>query len=149
MVTPPASSSAAPSEPVSGSPPASGEASAEPFDLSPYLTGKLSLLNLAESKLEVLVNYVDTDTGEPSLLATLVLEPLDFNAQKVPPGTYEIEFRDAGSATANAMCRLVLEDFGVFRFVAVDEGVAITRDGYEPTESAELFVSTSSLCGGV
>jgi hypothetical protein len=105
------------------------------------------VLNLAESKLAVVVNYVDTDTGESSLLARLAVEPLDFSAQKIPPGTYQIEFSVTGSATARGTCRLLVKDAEAFRFVAVDEGVAVSKDGYEPATAAELFAATSSLCG--
>jgi hypothetical protein len=132
--------------PSPGSPGPAGSPSSEPIDISAYLTVRLSVVNLAEVPVDVVVSLVDTSTGDVTQLITLVLEPLDFESQKVPPNVFDVVFTVRGSATALASCRMQVENDDSLDFAALDDAVAVSKRGYVPADRSELFVATSTLC---
>ncbi len=115
-------------------------------ELDAILTSSITLLDLADGDLSVTVSYVDPTSGEAIDLGVYDLGSTEQQTQQVPPGTYKLEFRSSGAATAQA-CTIEVGDKDAITFAAVDDAVAVGKAGSEPAAARELFVATSSLCG--
>ncbi len=75
------------------------------------------------------------------------LEPFDIGGfSSLRPGRYQLDFESENNPTLALTCTIVAENGDVYRFVAVPEGLAITREGEPAQSAAELDASTSSLC---
>lgn len=64
----------------------------------------------------------------------------------MPPGIYELNFRQPSTATGDASCTIEVGETDGYVFAALGDAIAVTRTGVTPTDAAELFVATSSLC---
>ncbi len=115
-------------------------------ELDAYLTSSITLLDLAEGDLSVVVAYLDTTSGEAIDLGTYDLSSNEQRTDQVPPGTFKLEFRTPGTAKPQA-CTIEIGDKDAITFVAIEGAVAIGKAGSKPAAIKELFVATSSLCG--
>ena len=162
QVTAAASALAASPSPVSTpSPPASATAAAEASapaastrprpsldasQLAAYLTATLSLFDVADADVSVTLTYIDPTSG-PFEFGTYSLGASEQLSHAVPPGTYRIAFQVAPASGKGPTCTIDLNDGStVTFFVASREAIAVTRIGFKPAKSADLFVATSSLC---
>jgi len=149
---PTASPSEAPTPPPTASPSAAPSASARPrpsidqADLDAILTSSITLLDLADDDLAVMVAYVDPDSDEAIDLGTYSLAFAEQQTNQVPPGVYRLDFRQPVDDATGATCTIDLSDGEAYTFAAIDGGVAVSRAGDTPTDARELFVATSSLC---
>ena len=142
-----------PTEPPSTPEPSPSEAAASPkalpsidqATLDAMLTSSITLLNLAEADLSVVVMYREAEAEAPFPLGEYILASTDQQTYEVPAGFYDLQFGHAGSGAGDA-CTIALADGDAYTFVAVDGAVAIARAGDAPTQASELFVATSSLC---
>jgi hypothetical protein len=117
------------------------EASAAQFSAT------IRLLNLADSDIAVSVAFIDPSTPQPQDLGTYTVGASGQESDSVPPGTYRLAFKQPLGASAGSTCTIAIAKGGVVTFVAVPGAIAVSRTGYAPTKSADLFVPTSSLCG--
>jgi len=115
-------------------------------EVAAYLTASITLLDLADEGLAVDVLYVDSSGGAPFPVGTYTLEPQEQSTNAVPPGVYELTFRQPSTATSGATCTIEVGETDGYIFAALGDAIAVTRTGGTPTEAAELFVATSSLC---
>lgn len=106
----------------------------------------MTVVNLADQPMEVSIAFVDSDTGKATPITTQTLAPFDFDGESVPPATFDIQFKLSGGATPLATCRVKVGDAETYRFAALNDAVAVQKDGYQPAKGADLFVATSPLC---
>ena len=115
------------------------EASAAQFSAT------IRLLDLADGDVAVTVAFIDPSSGPPSPLGTYTISPSGRQSDAVPPGTYRLVFLQSGSTTGPT-CTITLAKGGVYTFVVVPGAIAVSRAGYTPTTTADLFVPSSTLC---
>jgi hypothetical protein len=117
-----------------------------PIDLAPYLTAELTFVNLSSGTVTVDVLLIDPDTKQSQTLATQTVEPQGFVSEKVLPLPYTVNFTKAGAEAPYASCTVNITDVQIFDFAALDDAVAVDLRGATPSDPAELWVDTSSLC---
>lgn len=115
-------------------------------ELDAYLTSTITLVDLADEDLEVVVTYVDPGSETPFPLGVYTLESMDQITNDAPPGTYTLEFHQPAGSTSATSCTFEIADAEGYIFAALGDAVAITTTGAQPTDADELFVATSSLC---
>lgn len=118
------------------------------LQLSSMLTGaaNVSLVNLDDHVLAVDLERLDV-SDENSWSDSERLEPFGIGGfSSLQPGRYQLDFRSDGNPTLALTCTIAAENGDVYRFVAVPEGLAITREGQAAQSADELDASTSSLC---
>lgn len=115
--------------------------------LSAYLTGRVTLLNVADADLAVTVTYVDPAGGQPQALGTYSVLTFGQQTSALPAATYRLDFRQPPGSATGLTCTIAVKNGQAFTFVAVPGAIAISRVGYTPTRGRDLFVATSSLCG--
>jgi hypothetical protein len=111
------------------------------------LTSSITLLNLADADLGVVVAYGEADTDEAIDLGTYTVGFTEQQTNDVPPGVYRLEFHQPADGATASTCTIDLADGEAYTFVAIDGAIALTRTGDAPTDAGELFVATSSVCG--
>jgi hypothetical protein len=141
-----ATTSAAPTETPAASRSHKPLPSIDQTELDAYLTSSITLLDLADADLSVVVGYLDPTSGEAIDLGTYDLGSTEQLTDQVPPGTFKLQFRMPGSSTPQT-CTIEIGDKDAITFVAVEGAVAIGKAGSKPASAGELFVVTSSLCG--
>jgi len=115
-------------------------------ELDAILTSSITVLDLADGDLAVTVGYVDPDSDEPIDLGTYTLGFGGEHTNEVPPGIYQLAFRQPADSATGPTCTIELGDGEAYTFAAIEGAVAIARTGEAPTDAGELFVGTSSLC---
>jgi hypothetical protein len=115
-------------------------------DLDAILTSSITLLDLADDDLAVSVTYFDPDSDEPFDLGSYSLALMDQQTYQVPPGVYNLEFRQPADSSSGPSCKIELADGEALTFAAIDGAVAVSRSGEKPSNAGELFIATSSLC---
>jgi hypothetical protein len=118
----------------------------DPAELDAYLTSSISLLNLADADLSVVVAYVDAGSGVLFPLDAFELASMDQADNDAPPGTYRLEFRQPAGATAATTCTIQVADAERYIFAALGDAIAITSSAAPPNATSDLFVATSPLC---
>lgn len=116
-------------------------------ELDAYLTSSITLIDLADDDLVVIVSYVDPGSDDSFDLGTYTLASTEQMTNQVPPGTYRLGFRQPADSTSESTCTIEISDADSYVFAAVDGAIAISRAGATPTDARELFVATSALCG--
>ena len=139
-------SEAAPSPTIEATPRPRPSLEVDLEEVAAYLTAAITLLDLADEDLAVDVLYVDSSGGAPFPVGTYTLEPQEQSTNAVPPGVYELTFRQPSTATSGATCTIEVGETDGYVFAALGDAIAVTRTGATPTDAAELFVATSSLC---
>jgi hypothetical protein len=115
--------------------------------LDAFLTSSITLIDLADDDLAVIVSYVDPSSDKPFDLGTYTLASTEQMTNQVPPGTYLLEFRQPADSTSGSTCTIEISDTDSYVFAAINGAIAINRTGATPTDARELFVATSTLCG--
>ena len=115
-------------------------------DLDAILTSSITLVDLADDDLAVSVTYLDPDSDEPFDLGSYSLALMDQQTYQVPPGVYNLEFRQPADSSSGPSCKIELADGEALTFAAIDGAVAVSRSGTTPSDPGELFIATSSLC---
>jgi hypothetical protein len=115
-------------------------------DLDAILTSSITLLDLAEDDLAVSVTYIDPDSEEPFDLGSYSLAFTDQQTYQVPPGVYNLEFRQPADSPNGPACKIDLGDGEAYTFASIEGAVAVSRSGERPSDAGELFIATSSLC---
>jgi hypothetical protein len=110
------------------------------------LTGKITLLNLADADLAVTVTYIDPAGGASESLGTYSIQSFSQQMNALPPATYRLDFRQPAGSSTGPRCTISVKDGQAYSFVAVPGAIAISRAGYKPASARDLFVATSSLC---
>lgn len=114
--------------------------------MAAYLTGKITLLNLADVDLAVTVTYIDPASKQSQALGTFTVQSFAQQTNDLPPASYRLDFRQPPDSPTGPRCTIVVKDGQAYSFVAVAGGIAISRAGYAPATARDLFVATSSLC---
>ena len=115
-------------------------------EVAAYLTAGITLLDLADTDVAVDVTYLDPTSGEPFPVGTYTLEPEEQLSNSVPPGVYELTFRQPASSATGEACTIEVGETDTYVFATLGDAVAVTRADESPTDAAELFIATSSLC---
>jgi hypothetical protein len=114
--------------------------------VSAYLTGNVTLLNLADADLAVTVTYIDPDSGQSVALGTYTVQSFAQQTNALPPASYRLDFRQPPDSSTGPRCTIAVKDGQAYSFVAVPGAIAISRAGYTPADARDLFLATSSLC---
>lgn len=141
--------SAVPSEPAATDKPSPRPRPSLDIDLAEvdgYLTSSITLLDLADEDLAVVVTYIDPSSDTPFPLGTYELASMDQVTNDAPPGTYILEFHQPADSASASTCTIEIEDDEGYVFAALGDSIAISTTGSTPTDGGELFVATSSLC---
>lgn len=115
-------------------------------EVAAYMTAGITLLDLAETAVAVDVTYLDPTSGDPFPVGTYTLESQEQLSNSVPPGVYELTFRQPASSASGETCTIEVGETDTFVFAALGDAVAVARADQTPTDAAELFIATSSLC---
>jgi hypothetical protein len=115
--------------------------------MSASFSATIKFLDLADGDLAVTVAFIDPSSPQPQALGTYTLGSSGQESDKVPPGTYRLDFRQPPGGKTGPTCTITIKKAGVYTFVAVPGAIAVSRAGYTPTKAGELFAPTSSLCG--
>ena len=110
-------------------------------------TGEINFVNIADSRLDSDLIQLTTESGEPESYLDLSLEPLEMGGiGSIPPGDYELRVTFSERVPAGGSCWLEIKSGDVFQLVAVPEGIAISKEGVNPSNPDEVDYMTSSLC---
>ena len=112
----------------------------------PSFTATITLLDLTDDGLGVTVTFLDPSSGESDALGTYILGSSERLSNAVPPGTYQLDFREPATSNTGPRCTLEIKKGDVVSFVAVPGAIAVSRTGVRPSTVRDLFVATSSLC---
>ena len=155
-VVTPISSPAPASAAASGSPPSATEVPAgspharpsfDPKELAALLSARITVLDVADSDLAVVVAYVDPKSGTSSPVGTFPVGSLEQLTEPVPAGRYALEFRLPAAATSGPRCTIDIADGGRVQFVAAGpDAIAVTTAATNPTSKSALLVPSSALC---
>lgn len=115
-------------------------------ELDAYLTSSITLIDLADGDLAVIVSYVDPSSSDSLDLGTYTLASTEQMTNQVPPGTYRLDFRQPADSPSGSTCTIEISDTDSYVFAAIDGAIAISRTAWTPTDARELFVATSTLC---
>jgi hypothetical protein len=113
---------------------------------SAQFSATIRLLDLADGDLAVAVAFIDPSSPGPQALGTYTLGASGQQSDKVPPGTYQLAFRQPSTSASGSTCTITIAKGGVYTFIAVPGAIAVSRMGHTPTQTADLFVPTSTLC---
>ncbi|MBT8395715.1 MAG: hypothetical protein HKO65_06555 [Gemmatimonadetes bacterium] len=110
--------------------------------------GEVSLVNLTDGDMTVRLVRLDTESGleEGEGIVRVESMSIDGLGGLVPGGRFRLEIQ--GPARASGQCVLQIERGETYRAVAVPEGIALTRQGWEARSAAALRMETSPLCSG-
>jgi hypothetical protein len=115
-------------------------------EIAAYLTSSITLLNLGDEDLSVLVAYLDPGSDVPFPLGVYALGSMDQVTNDAPPGTYVLEFRQPAAAAAATTCTIEMADSDGYVFAALGDAIAIRSSATPPATAGDLFVATSPLC---
>jgi len=118
---------------------------ATPIDITSYLTATIGALNLADDTVTVAVDILDTSTSELTPAVKFRLAPFDQVSQKAIEGDYRLTFTHSTGGKP-ATCDLHVANGDQYQFVAIADDVAIAANGAPPTQQADLFISTATIC---
>jgi hypothetical protein len=115
-------------------------------ELDAYMTSSITLLDLADEDLAVVVTYLDPGSDAPFPLGTFGLESMDQVTNEAPPGTYTLEFHQPADSASATSCTIQIADAEGYVFAALGDAIAITSSETPPSTAGDLFVATSTLC---
>lgn len=118
------------------------------MQLSAQIAGaaNVDIVNLDDNALTVDLDELDVPE-ENAEFDRERIESFDIGGfASLEPGRYRLAFESSGNALLTVDCIITLENGDSYQFVAVPEGMAITREGEPAQDAFELDVSTSSLC---
>ncbi len=110
-------------------------------------TGEINIVNIADSALYGDLVQMTTDSGEPESFLDLSLEAFEVGGiGSIPPGSYELKVSFSEGIPIGGSCWLEIESGDVIQLVAVPEGIAISKEGENPTAPDEIDYTTTALC---
>lgn len=114
-------------------------------DVAPYLTSEITVLNLGDSTLALTVALLDPDSTDEFVIGTFQLEPEQVTAQAIIPALFRLDFGYSGVNDAGT-CTITIGDGEQLQFAVLPQGIAITSNGTEPADPAEMLVATAARC---
>jgi hypothetical protein len=114
-------------------------------DLAPYLTAGLSMVNISDSDIDVILELVDNDSGTKVVVVRGSLGQAGSSERKVPRGTYVLTFTPKATGVA-AVCTFSMDDEDAIEFVALRDHIVVTKSGFSPATGADIDIATSRLC---
>jgi hypothetical protein len=146
--TPPPTPAPTP-EPTLGPPTPTPDPNATPrptaVDVAPFLTSEVTVVNLGDITLSLTVALLDPDSTQEFVIGTFQLQPEQVTAQAVIPALFRLDFGYSGVNDAGT-CTITIGDGEQLQFAVIPQGIAITSNGPEPADPAEMLVATSSRC---
>jgi hypothetical protein len=118
----------------------------DPAELDAYMTSSITLLDLADEDLAVVVTYLDPGSDVPFPLGTFTLASMDQVTNGAPPGTYTLKFHQPADSASVTSCTIQIADAEGYVFAALGDAIAITSSATPPSTAGDLFVATSTLC---
>jgi hypothetical protein len=115
-------------------------------ELDAYMTSSITLLDLADEDLAVVVTYLDPGSDAPFPLGTFTLGSMDQVTNGAPPGAYTLEFHQPADSASATSCTIQIADEEGYVFAALGDAIAITSSATQPKTAGDLFVATSALC---
>jgi hypothetical protein len=144
--TPVASSAPSLAPPPSLKPdPATPDSEVLPSIASANNDATITVFNLSDGDITINVSALDPKTGKYGMSLPYSVGVNDRIWRVVSVGQYQIKAQLVSPTTALS-CVVTIKGRNLFTFVAVPGAIAITRAGYTPTNAADLFMPTSSLC---
>jgi hypothetical protein len=116
-----------------------------PFDLTPFLSAELTVVNLDDAPLAVTVTLLDPESTDEYEVTTIDVASLQVTSQSVLPTRYRLEFNYPGAATAAGVCVIDVAEDEEVQFAMLARGGVITTDT-EPDDPAEMAIATSPRC---
>jgi hypothetical protein len=111
--------------------------------------GEVQISNLSDSTLEMVMTYIDEETGEERSGESVQLAPYDIRIlPNLTPREYQIVINSNLGLPPGGECRINLRGGDTVSFVAVPEGVLVYRDGDNVSSSDEVNLLTSPVCQG-
>ena len=148
MITTPPTPAPTPA-PTEGPPTPTPDPNATPrptaVDVAPYLTSEITVINLGDTTLALTVALLDPDSTDEFVIGTFQLQPEQVTAQAIIPALFRLDFGYSGVDDAGT-CTITIGDGEQLQFAVIPQGIAITSNGPEPADSAEMLVATSSRC---
>jgi hypothetical protein len=148
---PPSPPTPAPTEPPTDGPPTpTPDPNATPrptaVDIAPYLTSEVTVVNLADTPLTLTVALLDPDSDQEYEIGTFEVQPDQVTTQSVIPAPFRLDFGYGGSVDSAGTCTIEIADGEQLQFAVIPEGIAITSNGPEPADPAEMIVATATRC---
>jgi hypothetical protein len=110
-------------------------------------TGETNVINLTDGNLDVALTSIPGNSEDTASTSNLSLEPAEMDGfPDLSPGRYRMTFTFAVPAGGGGECTLKIDSGDRYEFVAVPEGVAITREKEPAASGPDLNVATSALC---
>jgi hypothetical protein len=110
-------------------------------------TGEINIANISDSTLYSDLIQLTTDSGEPESYLDLSLRPFEVGGLgSISPGAYELQISFSNEGLTGGGCWLEIKSGDVFQLVAVPEGIAIIKEGENPTNPDEIDYLSTSLC---
>lgn len=115
------------------------------MDVAPYLTSEVTVVNLGDTSLALTVALLDPDSTQEFVIGTFQIQPEQVNSQAVIPALLRLDFGYSGVNDAGS-CTITIADGEQLQFAVIPQGIAITSNGPEPADPAEMLVATASRC---
>jgi hypothetical protein len=110
-------------------------------------TGDITIINIVDDSLETRLVRLDTESGSPETVDSEEIAPFEISGYgAIQPGEYEIQISSPSGIPAGGICRLTIASGDSFQFVAVPDGIAVTKEGQAAESADDLDMSTTGLC---
>jgi hypothetical protein len=114
-------------------------------DVMPFLSSEMTVVNLADEAIALKVTLLDTDSDGSYEVGTFSVEPLQVTTQAIVPTRLRLEFTSPIGAHIGT-CTIDVAEGEAIQFAVIGNGIAITTNGAEPADAAEMSVATASRC---
>lgn len=115
----------------------------QPMNIVGPGTGEIAVVNLDDGDLKASLTRLDTEEGSPEHVGSETLAPLEIGGfGRVEAGRYQLEI----NASVGGVCTLEIVKGDEYQFVAVPEGIAVTRSRESVQSADELDMATSPWC---
>jgi hypothetical protein len=110
-------------------------------------TGDITIINLADDFLATELIRLDTESRNPETVDSENIAPFEISGYgAIQPGQYELHISSPSGYPPSGVCRLTIASRDSFQFVAVPEGIAVTKEGLDAQSADDLDMSTAGLC---
>jgi hypothetical protein len=114
-------------------------------DVAPYLTSDITVVNLGDTTLSLTVALLDPESPQEFVIGTFEIQPEQVNSQAIIPALFRLDFGYSGVDDAGS-CTITIGDGEQLQFAVLPGGIAITSNGPEPADPAEMLVATAPRC---
>lgn len=108
--------------------------------------GDVTLVNLADDRLDADLEHFDTETGSFENYDSASAAPFDITGRALEQGQYRLTLSTPGGSPVGGTCAFSIESGDRYQFVAVPEGIAVTKEGYTAQTANDMKLETSALC---